>query len=253
MTSAPSPRAGGNASGPAAGNPAPQEPVRESPAADCSPVGSPGRSRTGRPSWVSEPVPDDAGQPLSAPRATRKNPDSGEEAAGDEKAAGVEEEDLDAPLVPEEVERLLEAYADIVALFDQHREGLLHADLLHSTRIAGLKRDGDGGEIEIVIDDAMNRDLAANVRRKLEEWTGGSWQVRKARNAEAPTLQQYADMKRARRIARARRHPLVSELLKVFDDATVRDVRSIPAGDASTGDGEAQEAGGAQKGEPAAH
>lgn len=155
--------------------------------------------------------------------------------------------------MPEEVERLLEAYADIVALFDQHREGLLHADLLHSTRIAGLKRDGDGGEIEIVIDDAMNRDLAANVRRKLEEWTGGSWQVRKARNAEAPTLQQYADMKRARRIARARRHPLVSELLKVFDDATVRDVRSIPAGDASTGDGEAQEAGGAQKGEPAAH
>ncbi|MBI5162694.1 MAG: DNA polymerase III subunit gamma/tau [Magnetospirillum sp.] len=119
-------------------------------------------------------------------------------------------------------------FAEIVALFESRREGLLAVQLKNRV---GLVRC-EPGRLEFRPHASAQPDLAQKVGRLLSEWTGRRWTVtvNTVEPAE-PTLAEQAAAAETRRREDAAAHPLVKAVLAAFPGAAIEAVRDI-AGDA---------------------
>jgi DNA polymerase-3 subunit gamma/tau len=128
------------------------------------------------------------------------------------------------------------SFEDVVALFAERREGILHAHLLNSVHLVRF----EPGRIELRPGENAPRDLAARIMEHLQRWTGRRWVVALSREQGRPTLGEQEEARRAEQKAAASLHPLVHALLDAFPGATIEAVRGpalTPASSSDTTDG----------------
>ncbi len=120
-----------------------------------------------------------------------------------------------------------QSFAEVVALFETKREGVLHGNLINNVRLVKF----EPGRIEINPTKAP-RDLAARMMDLLQRWTGNRWVITINSNADgASTMAEQATVKREAQKNEAAKHPLVDALLKAFPGATIEGVRGVEAPD----------------------
>jgi DNA polymerase-3 subunit gamma/tau len=111
-------------------------------------------------------------------------------------------------------------FAELVALFSERREALLHAHLVADTHLVRFQP----GHIEFRPGPNAPSDLATRVAARLRDWTGAQWLVSVSSEEGAPTLQKQRDAAAATRRGAAVNHPLVRAALETFPGARVEAV-----------------------------
>jgi DNA polymerase-3 subunit gamma/tau len=114
----------------------------------------------------------------------------------------------------------LASFEDVVELFAQRREAILHTALVNYAHLVQF----EPGHIAFRAEPAAPSDLATRVSRLLTDWTGMQWLVSLSSETGAPTLRERADAKEAQRVGAAVSHPLVQAALATFPGATVEAV-----------------------------
>jgi DNA polymerase-3 subunit gamma/tau len=124
---------------------------------------------------------------------------------------------------PAEAGPVPQSYAELVALVQEKREGLLYGQLYSSVRLVAY----EPGRIEIAYPNApKNLTLPTELAEKLRAWTGRVWLVTLSSDKPgAPTLAEQALESREARKRAAAEHPLVAAVLSAFPGATIEAVR----------------------------
>jgi len=120
-----------------------------------------------------------------------------------------------------------QSFAEVVALAQEKREGILAAHLRREVRLVRF----EVGRIECRIsEDRHYANLPQLLSKALSDWTGRRWTVTvNATDPAQPTLaEQEAEADRSRRDDAAN-HPLVRAVLSAFPGATVGAVRQLAA------------------------
>jgi len=131
-------------------------------------------------------------------------------------------------------------FEDMIAMFSANGEPLLHAYLVNNVHLVKYEI----GKISLRVSEDGPRDLAKDLSRCLNEWTGRAWFIEASQQEGAPTLQQQRDAAAAARYAAAVAHPMVRMALDAFPGSKVAEVRSVA-------DREAAEDAGALPADPA--
>ncbi|MBE9553459.1 MAG: DNA polymerase III subunit gamma/tau [Proteobacteria bacterium] len=152
----------------------------------------------------SEPTPEPAPEPAPAPDAP---PDP----------APAPQTSADAPPGPT-------GFTELVALFEQKREAILHTQLRHNVHLVRC----EPGRLEIRPDENAPRDLSARVGTMLSEWTGQRWVVTVSGEQGEPTLASQAEATRQKEHEAAAQHPLVQAARKAFPNAKITRVEPSP-------------------------
>jgi len=139
---------------------------------------------------------------------------------------------------------LIQNFEQIVGLFEEHREAILHATLVTHVHLVRF----EVGHIAIRLEPEAPSDLATRVSRLLSEWTQEQWLVSISDEVGDPTIAEQRDAAEAARVGRATSHPLVQAAIKTFPGATVETVTErtpdefTEAVDEDRADGEIEEA-----------
>ena len=103
----------------------------------------------------------------------------------------------------------------LVALFEQNREGPLHA-LLYS-QVYPLRLEP--GLLEIGVGEGVPPNFASRVMQCLTQWTGQRWMVSISDQRQGQTLAEEDKAQETKRQARVMAHPLLQAALAAFPDA----------------------------------
>ena len=118
------------------------------------------------------------------------------------------------------------SFTELVALFEEKREAILHTQLCHNVHLVRC----EPGRLEIRPDENAPRDLAARVGALLSDWTGRRWVVSVSGDEGEPTLARQAEAARRKEHEAAARHPLVQAAQKAFPGAKITRVEPSPSG-----------------------
>src|SRR5262249_33258819 len=125
-----------------------------------------------------------------------------------------------APALPDP-----QSFAEVVALFEAKREGILHANLLNAVHLVHF----ESGRIEFRPRESAPRDLATQMMTMLQLWTGKRWMVAISRETGQATLGEQATAKLQAQKAAAATHPLVRAVLDAFPGSAIETVRGVDA------------------------
>ncbi len=130
-----------------------------------------------------------------------------------------------APAVQPSLSPQPQDFAALVALFAQHKEVQLYAELYNYAQPVRF----EAGRLEIALAPQASPDLASKTAQRLTTWTGTRWMVTVARAAPGGmTLAQQADALAAARREAVLQHPLVQQALALFPAAKLANIR-LPA------------------------
>ena len=115
------------------------------------------------------------------------------------------------------------SFKEAVALFVEHKEGVLSAMLSGSVHLVHF----EPGRIEFRPQANTPGDLAQRVGRLLSEWTGRRWMVTASNQPGQPTLREQGVAAEQQRREDAAAHPLVQAVLAAFPGATIEAVRDL--------------------------
>jgi DNA polymerase-3 subunit gamma/tau len=120
---------------------------------------------------------------------------------------------------------VVRSFADVVELAGARREAKLK---VHLEEHVSLVRFDPAGSIEIHLLAGAPKELANELREKLNAWTGKRWVVALGK---APGERPIGEVERERVAAEIRAvqsHPAVAAVLRQFPDARIMDVRPLP-------------------------
>ncbi|RXF68720.1 DNA polymerase III subunit gamma/tau [Hansschlegelia zhihuaiae] len=116
---------------------------------------------------------------------------------------------------------VLQRFEDLVALAARHRDILMQNALTRHVRVVRF----EDGRLEFAPAGDAAPDLAGEISKKLQEWTGKRWMVSVTAGEGAPTLAERAEAEEAARLAGVQAHPHVRAILERAPGATIVDVR----------------------------
>jgi DNA polymerase III subunit gamma/tau len=113
-------------------------------------------------------------------------------------------------------------FEEVVALFEQNREGLKSAQLKRDVRLVRF----EPGIITIQVNPNLPRDFAAQVGACLTKWTGQAWKVVLSEDAGNASLHEQELVRKEQQIQEVSTHPLVNSVLEQFPGAKLVGVKS---------------------------
>jgi DNA polymerase III subunit gamma/tau len=116
----------------------------------------------------------------------------------------------------------LARFQDVVALAGRHRDVQMKLALERDVRLVRFEQ----GRIEFSIAPGASPQLAQNLARRLQEWTGSRWIVAISSASGAPSLKEQEDAKTGEALAGVRAEPLVQSVLAAFPGAEIASVRA---------------------------
>jgi DNA polymerase-3 subunit gamma/tau len=124
-----------------------------------------------------------------------------------------------------------QSFAELVALVQAKREGLLYGELYGRVRLVSFAP----GRLSFAYPNAKsNLTLPTQLAERLREWTGQTWLVTlETQQAGAPTLAEQANQRVEDKKRAAAEHPLVAAVLAAFEGSAVEAVRGNEAAAAS--------------------
>lgn len=111
----------------------------------------------------------------------------------------------------------LQNFGQVIAMFEERREAILHATLIKHVHLVRFDR----GHIAIRVEPEAPPNLAIRVSKLLSEWTGDQWLVSLSDEQGEPTIHELNTAAEAARMAKATNHPLVQAALEIFPGATI--------------------------------
>ena len=120
---------------------------------------------------------------------------------------------------------IVRAFPDVVALAGVRREAKLK---VHLEEHVSLVRFDAAGSIELHLLPGAPKELANELREKLNTWTGKRWMVALSTTAGAAPIGQVQREREAAEIRDIVKHPAVAAVLEQFPDAQVTGVRPLP-------------------------
>jgi DNA polymerase-3 subunit gamma/tau len=131
----------------------------------------------------------------------------------------------------------LDRFEDLVALADEKRDIGVKIALERDVRLVRF----EDGRLEFAPVAGASPQLAADLSRKISEWTGRRWIVALSSEEGAPTLREVAEKAKQDKLTGVRAHPLVQAVLDRFPGAqivAIRDADVIPEGVPTPSEGE---------------
>ncbi|GJE16027.1 DNA polymerase III subunit gamma/tau [Methylobacterium marchantiae] len=122
---------------------------------------------------------------------------------------------------PQEAGPRLSSFEDVVALADERRDIGLKMALEREAHLVRFEE----GRIEFRLAEGGRQNLANDLARSLDAWTGRRWIVALSKEEGEPTLAYKARAALESRHENAAAHPLVREVLARFPGAQIIDVR----------------------------
>ncbi len=118
-----------------------------------------------------------------------------------------------------------ESFADVVALFQKHREVMLYSHLFNDVRLVSFQV----GRIEVIPTEHIPADFAARFGRKMTEWCDKTWRISYADDSvnSEPSLREQAQLARQQRIDYATAHPNIQKIMELFEGTELLDVEPI--------------------------
>ena len=126
---------------------------------------------------------------------------------------------------PRDIDPCPQSFAEVLALFDRHRESVLRSHLYGSVHLVAF----EPGRIELRLGAAAPRDLPNRVSQLLQQWTGLRWTLVLSNEIGAPSLREQAESHATEMRNAAAAHPLVRAVLDTFPGARIEEVREIAA------------------------
>jgi DNA polymerase-3 subunit gamma/tau len=114
-----------------------------------------------------------------------------------------------------------ESFEELVSLFADKREVILHAHLVGAVHLVQF----EPGRIEFRAEPQAPANLANRLAVLLHEWTGRRWVVAVSDQPGAPTLAEHATTVEHAARAEALNHPLVVAVLQAFPGAVIEALR----------------------------
>ena len=111
----------------------------------------------------------------------------------------------------------LRSFTDVVALFEEKREGILTTHLRQDVHLVHFAP----GRIEFRPGERAPRDLANRIGRLLSDWTSDRWIVSVVDAEGESTLAEQAQSVEDQRFSEAEQHPLVNAVKEMFPGAKV--------------------------------
>ncbi|MGN6534463.1 MAG: DNA polymerase III subunit gamma/tau [Mesorhizobium sp.] len=138
------------------------------------------------------------------------------------------------PAVEESPAPALKSLADIVALAEQHRDGLVKAMLRCYVRPVRM----EPGRLDVALTEDAPRTLLNDLTTKLRAWTGRNWLVSLSKEEGGQTLAEMESARRESAFLDARSDPTVAAILARFPGARIIDVRIPQAVDDAVAEGD---------------
>jgi len=120
---------------------------------------------------------------------------------------------------------IVRTFTDVVALAGAQREAKLK---VHLEEHVSLVRFDPTGSIELHLLPGAPKELANELREKLNAWTDRRWMVVLSKTAGAIPIGQVQREREAAEIREIAKHPAVAAVLKQFPEARVTSVRPLP-------------------------
>ena len=155
-----------------------------------------------------------SGEAAAAPEARAE--DVPDDHAASEEDAGVDEEAA-PPLASQP-----RTFTDVVELVGRHRDARLK---IHMEEHVSLVRFDPAGSIDFHLLPGAPREVANELREKLNKWTGRRWIVAVSAAMGEPPLGEVRRRREAEEIDAVARHPAVRAVLERFPDAQIAGVR----------------------------
>jgi DNA polymerase III subunit gamma/tau len=119
----------------------------------------------------------------------------------------------------------LQSFAEVVDLAGRRREVKLK---VHLEEHVSLVKFDPAGSIELHLLPGAPKELANELRERLNAWTGRRWMVALSKTAGALPLGAAQREREAAEIRDVQRHPAVAAVLKQFPEAEITSVRPLP-------------------------
>ncbi|KAB2919547.1 MAG: DNA polymerase III subunit gamma/tau [Hyphomicrobiaceae bacterium] len=137
-------------------------------------------------------------------------------------------EALEALAPPTTTVPMLRSFAEVVDLAGVRREAKLK---VHLEEHVSLVKFDPAGSVELHLLSGAPKELANELREKLNEWTGKRWMVAVSKTPGQPPLGQVQREREAAEIRDLQSHPAVAAVLQQFPEAQITSVRPLPARD----------------------
>jgi DNA polymerase-3 subunit gamma/tau len=118
---------------------------------------------------------------------------------------------------PSRLKSGISSFADVIRLADERRELKLSYWLRHNVHLVRI----EPGSLEFRPDGDAPRDLAQQIARHLEDWTGNRWMVAVSSQPGEATVAEQEREEEERRRAEAEADPMVAQVLETFPGAKV--------------------------------
>ena len=117
----------------------------------------------------------------------------------------------------------LKSFEDVVALAQAQRDIQLKTALERDVRLVHF----EAGRIEFALNPSASPQVAAQLGKRLAEWTGTRWMVAIASSGGAPSLKEQEQVQTQAKRQQVAADPLVRRVLEAFPGSQIVDVRSL--------------------------
>lgn len=115
------------------------------------------------------------------------------------------------------------SWEQLVELFKQNREMLLHNNLMNYARLVSF----EVGKIELQLTANLPRDFTAKVTDLLSVWTKQPWKIIVAQSGGGKTLQEQENENTEKSIKELSENPLIASTLSQFPNAKIVGVKEV--------------------------
>jgi len=129
--------------------------------------------------------------------------------------------ELPDPRTAPEFDPMPQTLAEVLALFDKHRELLIRSHLWSDIHLVRF----EPSHIEFRAGPGAPKDLANRVGQLLSEWTGARWLIAVSEAEGEPSLREQEEGRERSLRNEVANHPLVQAVLETFPGATIAAVR----------------------------
>ena len=140
--------------------------------------------------------------------------------------------ELPDPRTAPEFDPMPQTLAEVLALFDKHREPLIRSHLWSDIHLVRF----EPSHIEFRAGPGAPKDLANRVGQLLSEWTGTRWLIAVSEAEGEPSLREQQEGRERSLRNEVANHPLVQAVLETFPGATIAAVRERSAAVEPNGD-----------------
>lgn len=120
--------------------------------------------------------------------------------------------------------RPLNTFADVIALVGEKRDAKLK---IHLEDHVSLVKFDPTGAIDIFLLPAAPKELANDLREKLNRWTGRAWIVVLSKAAGETPVGEVNRARKAAELAELKAHPAVAAVLEAFPGAEISEIRPL--------------------------